>query len=630
MANLKCRNSEVDIMILCETFLRDHAEHQVNISGYNLISNHQQHSNGSGTALLVHEGMIHKCRRDLDIFDEKIIESVFIETISKSGKKIIIGSIYRPPNVNPNLFITTVMELTSKLKLEQKSDIILGMDHNLDLLKLNTHRHTQHFYKIMLENNLLPTITQPTQITQSSANLIDNIFVSENLHRFSKSAILLEDISGHLPTIALLKQTRMTIKAPLTFESRNLSQSKLRQINHDLHQKDWISKLDSSDANDNFDTLMLNIHSVMDKYSPVKCIRISAKRQHVEPWMTKGLKTSFKKKKLLYRESLKVNATEQERLKYTQYRNRLNILKRIIKQNYYKTRATDFAKDSKKLWALINKVVGKRKSSGSIIPYITIIGIRTYTPRKIANEFAQFYSSLGQTLANKIKPSQESIQNYLSKIPMNTKSLVLNETNMKEIESLIKKLPNKTSSGHDSISNVMLKQLSNSISFPLMIIFNQSIAQGRFPDSMKKAEIIPLFKGKESDQVINYRPISLLITILKVLEKIMYKKLYKFINKHDILYQSQYGFRNKYSCEQAILELTGQILYARDKGLHAAALFLDLSKALDTLNHDVLLQKLYRYGVRGLCLDWFKDYLTNRSLVSKITMPGNVITRSKS
>ena len=120
--------------------------------------------------------------------------------------------------------------------------------------------------------------------------------------------------------------------------------------------------------------------------------------------MTKGLKILSKKKNLLYRESLKANSTEQDRLKYTRYRNHFNILKRTTKQNYYKTRATDFAKDSKKLWALINEVVGKKKSSGSIIPYITIDGIRTYTPRKIANEFAHFYSSLGQTLANKIQP----------------------------------------------------------------------------------------------------------------------------------------------------------------------------------------------------------------------------------
>ena len=194
------------------------------------------------------------------------------------------------------MFLTTVTELTSKLKLEQKSDIILGTDHNLDLLKLNTHKHTQRFYEIMLENNLLPTITRPTRITQSSATLIDNIFMSKNLHRFFELAILLEDISDHLPIVALLKQTKMTTKAPLTFESRNLSQSKLRQINHDLHHIDWISTLDSDNVDDNFDMLMHNIHSIMDKYSPVKHIRISAKRRrisakrrHVEPWMTKGL-----------------------------------------------------------------------------------------------------------------------------------------------------------------------------------------------------------------------------------------------------------------------------------------------------------------------------------------------------
>ena len=156
--------------------------------------------------------------------------------------------------------------------------------------------------------------------------------------------------------------------------------------------------------------------------------------------MAKGLETSSKRKKLLYKESLKANATDQDRLKYTQYRNQFNTLKRNIKQNYYKSRATNFAKDSKKLWALINKVVGKKKSSGSIIPYITINGIRTYTPKKIANKFAEFYLSLGQTLANKIKPSQESIQHYLRKILMNTKSLVLNKTNIKEKESLIKKI----------------------------------------------------------------------------------------------------------------------------------------------------------------------------------------------
>ena len=130
----------------------------------------------------------------------------------------------------------------------------------------------------MLENNLLPTIIHPTRITQSSATLINDIFMSKNLHRFFESAILFEDISDHLPIVTLLKQTKMTTKGALSFESRNLSQSKLRQINHDLHQIDWVSILDSDNVDDNFAMLMHNIHITIDKYSSVKHIRISAKR----------------------------------------------------------------------------------------------------------------------------------------------------------------------------------------------------------------------------------------------------------------------------------------------------------------------------------------------------------------
>ena len=117
-------------------------------------------------------------------------------------------------------------------------------------------------------------------------------------------------------------------------------------------------------------------------------------------------------------------------------------------------------------------------------------------------------------------------------------------------------MPHKVSYGHDRISNSMLKNLCTSISYPLQVIFNQSIDQGVFPSKMKLAEVIPLHKGKEHDQVINYRPISLLITISKLLEKIIYKRVYKFLDAPSILFDSQYGFRTKQSCSQAIAELT--------------------------------------------------------------------------
>ena len=98
-------------------------------------------------------------------------------------------------------------------------------------------------------------------------------------------------------------------------------------------------------------------------------------------------------------------------------------------------------------------------------------------------------------------------------------SLVFSETNVTEIEKIMDRLPNKASSGYDGVSNILLKKLGKSLSYPLGIIFNQSIATGCFPDRMKVAEIIPLYKGREEDQVVNYRPVSLLMTISKILEK---------------------------------------------------------------------------------------------------------------
>ena len=206
--------------------------------------------------------------------------------------------------------------------------------------------------------------------------------------------------------------------------------------------------------------------------------------------------------------------------------------------------------------------------------------------------------------------------------------LVMNPTTVSEIESRIHQLPNKTSQGHDGISNVLLKKLCKCISFPLCLIFNESIAEGKFLTQMKIAEVIPLYKGRELDQVINYRPISLLITISKVLEKIIYTHVYKFLQDNKILYNSQYGFHFKHSCKQAILELIGNVIQAKDKGMHTAALFLDLSKAFDTLNHKVLFKKLERYGIRGICNDWFGDYLANRSLKAKIQTTNHEVLRS--
>ena len=214
-------------------------------------------------------------------------------------------------------------------------------------------------------------------------------------------------------------------------------------------------------------------------------------------------------------------------------------------------------------------------------------------------------------------------------MPRNLNSLVLQETSRVEVEKVIKDLPNKTSHSHDKISNILLKDLGTSLSYPLSRIFNQLILQGVFPDCMKLAEVIPLYKGKEHDLIINHQTISLLMTILKLLENFFYKRMYLFLELNGTLFDHQCGFRSKRSCEQAILDLTGNVLQAHDANLKSTALFLDLSKAFDTLNHEVLLSKLDQHGIRGITNKWFSSYLSQRSLVAKIPISECKMTYSE-
>ena len=141
-----------------------------------------------------------------------------------------------------------------------------------------------------------------------------------------------------------------------------------------------------------------------------------------------------------------------------------------------------------------------------------------------------------------------------------------------------------------------------------------SLKEGTFPDLMKLAEVVPLYKGKARDLETNYRPISLLMTMSKVLEKVVYKRVYDFLTSTGQICEKQYGFRAKHSCDHAIAQIIGTILKNLENKKSTITVMLDLSKAFDTIEHDIMLQKLELYGVWGTCLHWFKSYLANRQM----------------
>ena len=179
----------------------------------------------------------------------------------------------------------------------------------------------------------------------------------------------------------------------------------------------------------------------------------------------------------------------------------------------------------------------------SVIEHLNSKGLQLHNPEDITNKLGEYFSTVGRKFAEKIASPNKNINEYLCSIRSNEKTLFLHPTTPCELLKVMKKLPIKRSSGHDGINNIVLKEISEYICIPLTELFNKSMTIGVFPDTMKIAEVVPLYKGKSRYEVENYRPISLLLTISKLLEKLIYSRVYDFLISSNQLYESQYSFR---------------------------------------------------------------------------------------
>lgn len=494
--------------------------------------------------------------------------------------------------------------------LHRKTECLITGDFNLNLLKHNVHSDTGCFLNGLLHDSFIPLITRPTRFTDSSSTLIDNIF-SNKIFDKAVSGTLITDISDHLPVFYIKNEICQNSNVKFvrkTYYKRNITEQGINNLKMKLSETDWSDIASCSDTNMAYNLFLTRFTAYYNECLPLQCKTTKNKKQLNKPWITLGILKSIRKKNKLYKKYLNNRSVEMLD-KYKSYKNKLTTIIRKAEKMHYANKFEQAKGNLSQTWQIIKGLINSEQVSKQI-GEIRIDDVTVTDKNKIANKFNDYFVNIGPQLANKIPAATGDPIKYIQGDFPN--SMVLYNTDPTEIAQIVHQLKNSSSKGHDGILPTVIKSTIDEIAMPLSIIFNLSFEKCIFPDKLKIARIVPIYKSDDKMVVNNYRPISVLPFFSKIIERLMYNRLLCYLDKNDILIKNQYGFREKHSTYMALIKLLDQITNELDNKQFSIGIFIDLSKAFDTIDHNILIRKLQCYGIRGSVLDWFKSYLNNR------------------
>lgn len=606
LANVETMNNCPSMMFLTEIWIYENELSLYNLNGYNLHANCNETMEAGGVALYIKNDL----QYNMIALNLTSADCLRVD-LEVNGEILVFICIYRLHGVNKKTFLSELKHLTRSIK---SSNLCILGDINLDILVENNE--VDEYVLEMAYNGLECLINEPTRIFNDSVSCIDHVFYRSR-KQFSLStaftSLLQFDVSDHHCIMIEFTGSEKVIPKVVAPTSKNvIDYCKLNLLLLTDTWQDVYSSQNASDAFDNFLSILLNL---IDQSSINK--HIKSKQRKLKEWMSNDLLNLVNKKRKAESKCRKHPNNERLKCHHRSLVKKVQFRVKECKELYYKQKLSDCAGNSKKQWNVINDILGNNSAQSKIESILDTNGSKLTNMKDIANRFNHHFVNITSGLSDTLNCNNIDLSDLV--VHRNEQSSIfLTPVSNNELLKTIFSLDNKTSAGIDGISNFFVKNVAQHISPVLCYIYNLSLETGIFPKALKSAVVIPLFKKGNRDDPSNYRPISLLPVFSKIFEKLVKSRAMSFLKKTGFLSKTQFGFLEGTGTEDAINRLLSAVYEGINVNHDVAALFIDIAKAFDLVDHKILLRKLLAAGFRGKAHDWFSSFLSNRTQVIRV------------